>query len=89
MAIGGPIITLLGGVVAAPNLSALYTGEPNRGALVISAMVAVLGFLIMLAGYIMILVAVYRALVKIDALPLRPQARAASAQTTEAPRYNY
>lgn len=89
MTIGGPILTALAGVIAAPNLATLYTGEPNRLVLVVSAMVALLGFLIMLAGYIMILVAIYRALVKIDALPVRLQARAASAQTTQTTEYTY
>ncbi|MGM7777503.1 hypothetical protein ACSVHC_16010 [Arthrobacter sp. KNU-44] len=89
MAISGPIVSALGAVVAAPNLAALSTGNPNRGALVIGALIAILGALMAVASYIMILVAVYRALVKIDALPVRQPSRSAATQSTPVARYEY
>ncbi|MBT2547844.1 hypothetical protein [Arthrobacter sp. ISL-65] len=73
MAIGGPIFGALGAAIAAPNIAALYTGNSNRGGLMIGAILAGVGVLLAVAGYIMILVAVHRALVKIDALPVRQQ----------------
>lgn len=75
MIIGGPIFSALGAVVAAPNVPALYTGDPNRGALIVGVFIAAVGCLLAITGCIMILVAVYRALVKIDALPVRQQSR--------------
>jgi hypothetical protein len=79
MAVGGPILSALGALIAAPNISVLYTGDPNRGALIFGALITVGGSLLAVIGYIMILVAVYRALVKIDALPVRTQPRSTSA----------
>jgi hypothetical protein len=79
MAIGGPIVVALGALIAVPNFSALYIGDPNRGGLIFGAMTAVVGSLLTIVGCILILVAVYRALVKIDALPVRTQPRSTSA----------
>ena len=59
----GPLVPALGGAFAAPNLAALYPDEPNRGALVLALLVAALGGLISFSGYIMVLVAIYRAMV--------------------------
>jgi hypothetical protein len=73
MTIGGPIFGALGAAISAPSLASLYSGEPTRGNLLIGLVVASVGSFVALAGYIMILVAVYRALVKIDALPVRQQ----------------
>jgi hypothetical protein len=61
----------------------LYSGNVNRGALVIGLIIAAVGSLLTVAGYIMILVAVHRALVKIDALPVRQQPRVGQGTTTQ------
>ena len=58
------------------NIAALYAGNVKRGGLVIGLIIAAVGLLLTVAGYVMILVAAYRALVKIDALPVRQQPRA-------------
>ncbi|MDQ0864664.1 hypothetical protein QF036_002245 [Arthrobacter globiformis] len=89
MAIGGSVLGSLGAVIAAPNVAALYTGNVNRGGLVIGLIIAAVGLLLAVAGYIMILVAVHRALVKIDALPVRQQPRAGQGSTPSASDFTY
>lgn len=89
MAIGGPVLSALGAVIAVPNIAALYGGNVNRGGLVIGLIIAAVGSLLALAGYIMILVAVHRALVKIDALPVRQQPRAGQGSTHSASDFTY
>lgn len=82
MALGGPVLGALGAAIAAPNIAALYTGKVNQGGLMIGVVIAVVGSLLAVAGYIMILVAVHRALVKIDALPVRQQPRTGQGSTS-------
>ena len=89
MAIGGPVLGALGAVVAAPNIAVLYSGNVNRGGLVIGLILAVVGSLLTVTGYIMILVAVHRALVKIDALPVRQQPRAEQGPSQPASDFRY
>ncbi|MDQ1060458.1 hypothetical protein QFZ23_004359 [Arthrobacter globiformis] len=89
MAIGGPVLAALGAVIAAPNIAVLYTGNANRERLVIGLIIAAVGLLLTAAGYIMILVAVHRALVKIDALPVRQQPRAGQGSPHSASDFTY
>jgi hypothetical protein len=89
MAIGGPVLGSLGAVIAAPNVAALYTGNVNRGGLVIGLIIAAVGLLLAVAGYIMILVAVHRALVKIDALSVRQQPRSGQGPAPSASDFTY
>jgi hypothetical protein len=89
MAIGGPILGALGAVIAAPNFASLYAGNVNRGGLVIGLIIAAVGLLVAVAGYIMILVAVHRALVKIDALPVRQQPRTGQGSAPSSSGYTY
>lgn len=53
----------------------------NHWALVIGLIIAAVGSLLAVAGYIMILAAVHRVLVKIDALPVRQQPQAEQGST--------
>ena len=89
MAIGGPVLGALGAVIAVPNTAALYAGNVNRRGLVIGLIIAAVGSLLALAGYILILVAVHRALVKIDALPVRQPPRAGQGSTHSASDFTY
>jgi hypothetical protein len=89
MAIGGPVLGALGAVIAAPNIAALYAGNVNRGGLLIGLIIAAVGSLLAVAGYIMILVAVHRALVKIDALPVREQPGSGQGSTHSASDFTY
>jgi hypothetical protein len=57
--------------------------------LVIGLIIGAVGSLLALAGYIMIVVAVHRALVKIDALPVRQQPRAGQGSTHSASDFTY
>jgi hypothetical protein len=57
--------------------------------LLIGLIIAAVGLLLTVAGYIMILVAVHRALVKIDALPVRQQPRAGQESPHSASDFTY
>lgn len=65
MSLGGYIFGIVGASSAASS-SGYYSSGPNGGAVLL----AIVGFLVAVAGSILILVAVYRAFVKIDALPV-------------------
>jgi hypothetical protein len=57
--------------------------------LLIGLIIAAVGLLLTVAGYIMIPVAVHRALVKIDALPVRQQPRAGQESPHSASDFTY
>lgn len=70
MSICGPVLA-----VASSYFASMALARGDQATTNLFFLIAALGLLISLVGFIMLIVATYRALVKIDALPTGPTAR--------------
>ena len=71
MFLGGPVLSYIG-----IFLSTVFAARHDKALFAVFVSLSIFGVLVGLMGFFMLLVAIHRALVKIDALPVRTQSGA-------------